>query len=240
MKECMCVKTIREQLLEEMKHGTYHTCERLPRENVLAKQMKISRTQLRDVLASLEREGFITRRHGVGTIINHHVLQVNTRMDIEIEFLDMIRANGYHAALKWTKCQSMCADETVARLLRIPEGTNVLQIALLCSADGTPAIYCENYIEAARVRSGYTQTDLEGTIFEFLGQYGDAIPYMDLTNLNAVVADQKLAELLSISVGVPVLKMEEVDYDLDGKPVFCALEYFREGVLSHTVMRKKL
>ena len=40
-----------------------------------------------------------TRRHGVGTVINRHVLSVDTRMDIEIEFLDMIRQSGHQAAV---------------------------------------------------------------------------------------------------------------------------------------------
>ena len=63
-------KTIRSQLLADMKDGAYANCDRLPRESILAEKLGISRTQLRDILASLEREGFITRRHGVGTIIN--------------------------------------------------------------------------------------------------------------------------------------------------------------------------
>ena len=84
-------KTIRAQLLFAMQEGEYAHCDRLPRESVLAEKMGISRTQLRDILASLEREGFITRRHGVGTIINRHVLEAHSRMDIEVEFLDMIR-----------------------------------------------------------------------------------------------------------------------------------------------------
>ena len=89
-------KTIRAQLLASMKSGEYASSERLPRESVLSERLGISRTQLRDILASLEREGFITRRHGVGTIINRHVLNVQTRMDIEVEFLDMIRQSGLY------------------------------------------------------------------------------------------------------------------------------------------------
>ena len=82
---------IRTRLLAAMQDGIFAHCERLPRESVLAEQLGISRTQLRDSLATLEREGFITRRHGVGTMINRHVLSVQTRMDIEVEFMDMIR-----------------------------------------------------------------------------------------------------------------------------------------------------
>ena len=87
-------KSIRAQLLSAMRDGEYAHCDRLPRESVLSEKLGISRTQLRDILASLDREGFITRRHGVGTIINRHVLGAQARMDIEVEFMDMIRQSG--------------------------------------------------------------------------------------------------------------------------------------------------
>ena len=87
-------RSIRTQLLSAMREGEYAHCDRLPRESVLSEKLGISRTQLRDILASLEREGFITRRHGVGTLINRYVFNVPTRMDIEVEFSDMIRQSG--------------------------------------------------------------------------------------------------------------------------------------------------
>ena len=34
--------------------------------------------------------------------------------------------------------------------------------------------------------------------------------------------------------------MDEVDYDIDGTPVFCSNEYYVDGIIRHTVMRKKL
>lgn len=65
---------IRMKLLHEMKTGEFSKCARLPRELELAEQFGISRNHLREVLAQLEREGFITRIHGVGTIINRYGL----------------------------------------------------------------------------------------------------------------------------------------------------------------------
>ena len=58
-------KNVQTQLLYEMREGLYADCSRLPRETVLSEELGISRTQLRDALAELDREGFITRRHGV-------------------------------------------------------------------------------------------------------------------------------------------------------------------------------
>ena len=233
-------KTIRSQLLADMKDGPYAACERLPRESVLAEKLGISRTQLRDILASLEREGFITRRHGVGTIINRHVLNVQSRMDIEVEFLDMIRQNGYEPAVAFVRVADGEADAQVAAQLQIPEGTPVIRIARLCTADGKPAIYCEDVVEKALARGDYTIQDFKLPIFHFLQQFCGIYPYLDLTDVRPAAADASLAEIFQVPMGTPLLNMDEVDYDIDGRPVFCSNEYFVDGIFRHTVMRKKL
>ena len=185
-------KTIRAQLLASMKSGEYASSERLPRESVLSERLGISRTQLRDILASLEREGFITRRHGVGTIINRHVLNVQTRMDIEVEFLDMIRQSGCKAAVAFVRVSDGVADAKIAGQLQIPEGTPIIRIARLCTADEKPAIYCEDVIEKAIAKGNYTLKDLKLPIFHFLQQFCGVNAYMDLTDVRPAVADAAL------------------------------------------------
>lgn len=233
-------KIIRAQLLSAMKEGEYAALQRLPRESVLAEKLGISRTQLRDILASLEREGFITRRHGVGTIINRHVLEVQSRMDIEVEFLDMIRQSGHEAAVASVRVSEGFADEKIASQLHIEEGAPVLRIARLCTADGKPAIYCEDVVEKALAKGDYTIKDLKLPVFHFLQRFCGVVPYLDLTDLRPAVADAALAEILQVSVGSPLLNMEEVDFDIDGRPVLLSTEYFVDGIFRHTVMRKKL
>ena len=163
-------KTIRAQLLSAMKDGEFASCQRLPRESVLAESLGISRTQLRDILASLEREGFITRRHGVGTIINRHVLNAQTRMDIEVEFLDMIRQSGHEPAVASVHVSDGIADQKIAGQLQIPEGTPIIRVSRLCTADGKPAIYCEDVVEKALAKGNYTIKDFKLPIFHFLQQ----------------------------------------------------------------------
>jgi len=233
-------QTIRTQLIADMVDGPYAACDRLPRESVLSEKMGISRTQLRDILASLEREGFITRRHGVGTIINRHVLDVTTRMDIEVEFLDMIRQSGHDPGIAFVQVSDSVADGKIAAQLRLAEGTPILRIARLCTADGKPAIYCEDIMEKALVQRDYTIQDCKGHIFQFLQKVCGVSAYLDLTEVRPVAADARLGEILQVPQGTPLLLMDEVDYDIDGNPVFCSTEYFVDGVISHTVLRKKL
>ena len=233
-------KTMCRQLLQEMQRGIYAECEKLPRETLLSEELGISRTQLRDVLAELEREGFITRRHGVGTMINRHVLQVNNRMDIETEFLDIIRHNGYTPDVSHVNLTENQADEYIAQKLHIPEGTEVVSVCKICTADGKPAIYCEDVLEKRFVTGKFTLEDLKTPIFCFLRKFCDIDTYMDLTEIHAVSADDKVSEALNIPVGTPLLNMEEVDFDIDGNAIFYSSQYFVDELFAHTVLRKKL
>lgn len=234
------VKNIRTQLLYEMKAGIFSECSRLPRETELSEQLGISRTQLRDTLADLEREGFITRRHGVGTVINRHVLQVKNRMDIETEFLNIIRQSGYEPGVFFICQQEEKADKYIAEKLEIPEETPVVRISRLCTADGKPAIYCEDVLDKRFITGEYTMQDLEAPIFHFLQKFCGISAYMDLTELHAVIADERLAEILDVPVGTPLLNMEETDFDIEGKRIFYSSEYFVDGLIQQTVLRKKL
>ena len=233
-------KMIRAQLVRAMKVGEYAHQEHLPPESALSEKLGISRTQLRDVLAGLEREGFITRRHGVGTGINRHVLAVQTRMDIELEFMDMIRQSGYVPAVTSVQVSESTATAKIAAQLQIEEGAPVICISRLCTADGKPAIYCNDVLAKSLVKGEYTTKDLNLPIFHFLQQFCGVNAYLDLTDMRPVVADAHLAKIFGIPEGTPLLYMDEVDFDIDGKPVFCSSEYFADGIFRHTVLRKKL
>lgn len=231
---------IRMKLLREMKTGELSGCDKLPRELELAKQLNVSRNHLREVLAQLEREGFITRIHGVGTIINHHVMKVKNRMDIEVEFLDIIRQNGYLPGVTHVYIQEEKADCFIAKKLQIPEETEVMRVSRVCTANGKPAIYCEDVFEKTLIKEKYTLNDFESPIFHFLKKCCYIEAYMDLTQLHAVLSDEKVSKALEIPVGSPLLNMEEVDYDIDGNIVFYSSQYFVDEYFEQTVLRKKL
>ena len=79
-----------------------------------------------------------------------------------------------------------------------------------------------------------------GDAITFLQRFCGIYPYLDLTDVRPAAADAALAEIFQVPMGTPLLNMEEVDYDIDGRPVFCSSEYFVDGIFRHTVMRKKL
>ena len=79
-----------------------------------------------------------------------------------------------------------------------------------------------------------------GDAITFLQRFCGIYPYLDLTDVRRAAADVALAEIFQVPMCTPLLNMDEVDYDIDGRPVFCSSEYFVDGIFRHTVMRKKL
>lgn len=229
------------RLLYEMEHGIYAETDRLPPEVELAKQFGISRTLVRDCLAVLEREGFINRKHGVGTVINRQVLKVSTRMDLEKEFLQMVEDAGYQAEIAWSRYKRETAGVDIANKLGIEPDEEVYRTERLILADGTPVIYCTDFIPVKLIkRESYDEELLRQPIFLFLEQECEQEVSMDVTEVSAVISDENLSEILDVKQGSPLIYMDEVGYDFFGLPVLYSREYYVNGILHHTVIRKKI
>ena len=95
-------------------------------------------------------------------------------------------------------------------------------------------------MEKSKLQRPYTDAELRQPIFDFLQNVCGLSSYLDLTDLRAVAADPFLAGVFQVPEGTPLLSMDEVDYDIDGAPVFVSREYFADGIFRHTVLRKKL
>ena len=64
--------------------------------------------------------------------------------------------------------------------------------------------------------------------------------FMDIARLMPIVADARLAEILQLTPGTPLLYIEEVDYDVDGKPILYSRQYFVTDYFQHNIIRKRL
>ena len=232
--------SIRSRLLREMRQGLFATSLRLPPENELCALLGVSRTQLRDSLAQLDREGFISRCHGVGTLINRHVLAIQTRMDLEVEFMDMVREAGFVPEAKCLGAETRGACPEVAERLRIAQSAPCLHIGKLVTADGRGAIFCQDIIDCASIRDHcYPEDVFVQPVFYFLQRFCGLTPLMDVTSVRAVAAEKDVAEILGVEPGSPLLYMDEVDYDRDGAPILYARQFYVDGVVRHSLVRKK-
>lgn len=228
-------------ILQELKSGIYQNVDRLPPEVEISVQLGVSRTAVRDALATLEREGFVTRKHGLGTIVNRHVLGVATRLDLEEEFLKMVAATGKTPTVDFVRARQSLANAEQAKWLELQEGDEIISVDRLVRADGLPIIYCTDTFDRRLIKGRpYSLEDLQPPIFDFLYKFCGIDIYMDLTEIHAVNADDTLAHLLEVPKGTALLHLDERGYTIDGQLALYSSEYYREGILDHTILRKKI
>ena len=107
-----------------------------------------------------------------------------------------------------------------------------------------------NEIDLKVVENVYEVADIEPALMDFADQgydemcirdrYCKETVYMDLTEVRAVAADSRLAAVFNTAEGTPLLHMDEVGYNFWGEPILMSKEYYMDGILKHTVMRKKI
>lgn len=241
MKQTLLSEQVTQKLLQEIQSGIYFNYNRLPSEIEIAEYLGVSRTVVRDCLAVLEREGFISRKHGVGTIINRHVINVKTRIDLEQEFLDMIENTGQKAEITYADVSEIIAGKQIAEKLNINDDELVFQVVRMITADEKPAILCTDYIAKKLLKERkYNAEELKLPIFHFLSKYCHVEVYMDLTEIKAIGANETVAGFFNIAVGSPLLYMDEVGYNFKGSPVLYSQEYYMDGIFKHMMLRKKI
>ena len=231
---------VTQMLLYQMREGEFSGMDSLPPEVELAERFNVSRNVIRESLTRLEREGWVVRKHGVGTLINKSVVHVDTRLDLNFELNQTVELSGKHAKTEWVRSRVEPAGAAVAAGLEIPEGEEVLRVARMISANGRPAIYCADYLPTRLIVRDYRQEDLEPPIFEFLEKFCSVSVETNLSELRALPVTQEASDALEIPMTCALLFIGEVGYDLRSKPVLYSEEYYLDRVIRHMIVRKKI
>ena len=125
---------IEQDLASLIARGTLAPGSQLPSEEELVRRYNVSRTTVRKAVQELERLGLIEIRRGRGTFVRPEKLsQEFTELTGFVE--DMV-ALGLQPSARVLGTAPTAADESVARQLRVPIGTEVMQIRRLRMADG--------------------------------------------------------------------------------------------------------
>lgn len=232
---------VAKKLLEEIKSGRYKNSSRLPSELEIGIYMGASRSAVRDALSVLEMQGFVGRKRGLGTVINRHVLEVTTRLDLEEEFLNMIKQAGFSPKVESVQIETIKSTDEITQKLFLRKDEEVYRISRIVSADGINTIFCRDYFTKKLIKThDYNEEELKPPIFYFLDNRCKERVNMDLSEIHALPASKVVAKALDIPYKTPVLLFQEVGYNFNGLPILYSEEYYREGILNHTVLRKNV
>lgn len=213
-----------ERLLAELRGGLYAGAEQLPSELELSAALEVSRTVVRDALSILEREGYLERVRGIGTLVNRDVVQVENRMDQKLEFYRMIRAAGRQPRSDNLMVTRETASPALARRLGLPAGEphTLVFVRRRVLADDTPVLYSTDILPLALFGGKRLDTlDFSRPIFDIVAEHCHTEVTKTLARLRAVTGTPAIRRQLGLRPDQALMQLEETCYSRLCQPVLC-------------------
>ncbi len=205
---------------ERIRTGALSPGQALPSERRLSQMLGVSRLTVRRALDELVAGGVLTRRQGSGTYVTPRVEQP---LSVLSGFSEDMRARGMVPGSRWVKRERGQASPTEAMTLSLAPGEPVVRLLRVRTADGRP-MAVEHAVIPARFLND--PNEVGESLYAALKQRGFA-PARALERIRAVAATDRVAELLGVETGTPVLYIERVSYLADGTPLEFTRSHYR-------------
>ncbi len=213
---------------------------RIPSETILADELQVSRTTIRDALSRLENEGAIFRKQGAGTFVNKPGLQIKSRLEEIWSYEDVIRAHGYIPSTQILSLQTEPAGSEVAAALEIGVDDEILVVKKLFLADDQPVIFADNRISTDLFEKPYTAQDFRTPVYQFLEGNGRNHLAYYLSEIVPIIAEPELATTLHIKPNTALISFSEIGYDADNKPIIKSTSCFRDDLIRLRLIRRQV
>jgi GntR family transcriptional regulator len=206
-------RRIRDLIRADMHRGAYADG-RLPSEELLMRQMHVSRSVIRGAFELLRAEGLIDRIQGIGTVVVVELRRMTLEQSQGVGPLDpsdpVLRTRP--------KILDTCAVELpppIARHLGVRANSEGIRIDYIAEFDGRPLGVITNYMrmpEAAALASAR----FTSSYYAYLRDAG--LETSETTYLmEAALADETDAALLGVSVGAPMMVAEQALFNPAGE-----------------------
>jgi GntR family transcriptional regulator len=208
---------ISQNLRALIESGELQPGESVPSEWELSDLYGVSRLTVRRALDELSREGWLTRRHGVGTFVAAPAMaQI---VPSRLSFTQKMRQIGRTAGSRWVSVKVMPALDEVATHLGLEVAAPVVELVRVRLADDDPIMLETAYLSQARFPDLSEASLSHGSLYEFLSErYQVLVVAVDQT-LEPVLLTTQEALFLDAEPGAPALLSELVAYTRDNTPI---------------------
>ena len=219
------------RLLEELENGRYSGAAQLPSELELASDLGVSRTVVRDALSELERDGYLERVRGIGTLVNRDVVQLKNRMDQKLEFYKMIRAIGKEPRSDNLSVTREIASPALAEKLQLPTDApqTLVFVRRRVMADDTPVLFSTDILPLSLFDNKRLEgIDFSQPIFDIAARHCHTEVTETVAHLHAVSGPAGIRRQLALRPEQALLQLEEICYSPLCKPVLCCQTYYTD------------
>jgi GntR family transcriptional regulator len=210
---------IAQSLRERIAEGRPAPGQRLDNQRSLARAFGVTLMTLRQALELLERDGLITRRHGLGTFVSspfvdYDILHLRT-------FAGDLSAKGERVATRFLGSHFAVADRWVSRELGLGRRARVFVLERLRLVDGRPLSFQVSYLPAA-IGEEMAKVDLAVTPLRQALSFKLGIEIAAAREtVSAVPLEAGAARELGCRPGIPAFRSDRVSIGPDGAPIVC-------------------
>ena len=214
---------IQGSLRKRIEAGDLRTGDAVPSERDLAKIHSVSLMTARHALASLEREGVVERRRGIGTFVSAPKIHFNKLMS----YTEQMASRSMTAVSKVLFAKIIDDEQEANARLSLSPKSSVIKLERLRHAAGEPFALETCYLSAAQF-AGLLSTPLQReSLFGILERdYKVEIGYAD-EEVDATAADPRTADLLDVPRREPLLRIRQVIFSTNGKAILYVLGFYR-------------
>lgn len=216
---------IAEGLISQIEARELVPGDQLPSERELSLKLNVNRMTLRRALRVLESQGFIVRKHGVGTFVSEP--KIERQMDEVYRFTMGIKQRGLTPGARIISLEVIMLDASLAAELSVPLSTPAYRILRLRSINREPVLIESYTIPLSRFQ-GLDSFDLEQrSIYEIMeNEYGIRIARAR-QSFEPVAASVFESELLGVELRSPLMLERRVTFDTDDRPVEVGKDRYR-------------
>jgi GntR family transcriptional regulator len=222
-------RQIADQLRAGIVGGRLSAGEQLPSERTLMETYGAARGTVRQAIATLRAEGLIDIEHGRGAFVRrrppvyrkaHDRFARRHRDAGKAAYLAELEEEGRRPEVQVLEVGPAPAPPEIARLLQVPEGSQVLVRRRRYLADGQPMELATSYLPWELVQgTKITEADTgPGGIYARLEEMGHRLKRFT-EDVRARMPLPEETRALQLPQGVPVIVLVRVAYDLGDTPV---------------------
>jgi len=214
---------IQSAIRERIEAGELRPGDAVASERELARLHSVSLMTARHALAGLEREGSVERRRGAGTFVAPPRIHFNKLMS----YTEQMSSRGLVPNSKIITSKIIEDGQEIAARLKLPAGARMIKVERVRHTAEEPFALEVCYLPANEfpglVRAPLGRTSLFVTLQR---EYGVEITYAD-EEVDATAADVRVAQLLEVPRGSPVLRIRQVIHASNGKAVVYVIGFYR-------------
>ena len=218
---------------DQIESGSLLENDKLPSENQLGQRFGVSRITIRRALQTLENEGLISRRQGLGSFVADQ--RLHQGLDHLSDFVEDMHAAGLEAESIVLEEGPEKAGARVARALGLEEGTSVYRIDRLRKGNGETLAYDRTWIPMFYAHLLQDQ-DLEATtIYRVLEEKHGICVCKGTFRIEAINAPNDVAQHLDVPWGRALLLMERTTFSEAEKQVYFQQRFYRSDKVAYEV-----